>query len=92
VTPLLKGVQVDLNDLERTVHLFFEEATRTLGYPDTAANKMKRFEFAKVHYSWTESADHYARIIRKFMPISNDQVLPDRQIDRTPMRQVGSAF
>jgi glycosyltransferase involved in cell wall biosynthesis len=72
--PFLKGVKVNIADPDRTARLFSEETTRVLAQPETEADRLKRFVFAKNHYSWAGSAADYARVLRRFVPIRNHPV------------------
>jgi glycosyltransferase involved in cell wall biosynthesis len=70
----LNGVKVDLQNPDRTAQLFSEETTLVLANPETEADRLKRFEFAKSHYSWTGAAADYARLLNTFVPTRDHHV------------------
>jgi glycosyltransferase involved in cell wall biosynthesis len=74
--PLVKGVRVDLQDPDRTAQSFLEEMTRALAQPETEADRSKRSEFAKAHYSWAGAAADYIRILKQFAPTPSDELVP----------------
>jgi glycosyltransferase involved in cell wall biosynthesis len=72
--PFLRGVEVDLEDPDQTARSFSEETSRVLAQPDTEADRLKRFVFAKAHYSWAGTAAEYVHVLRKFVPIRSNPV------------------
>jgi hypothetical protein len=44
--------------------LFSGETARILARPEPQTARLKRFEFAKTHYSWAETAGAYAGLLR----------------------------
>ncbi|MFZ3325465.1 MAG: glycosyltransferase family 4 protein [Methylocella sp.] len=59
------GVPVDSRDPERTAQLFSQELARLLAKPNTAAERMKRFEFAHFSYSWATAAEQYTNLLHE---------------------------
>lgn len=62
---LLRGVEVDHANPDRTARLFSEEMTRVLAHQETDADRAERFAFAKARYSWAASIAAYAGILRE---------------------------
>jgi glycosyltransferase involved in cell wall biosynthesis len=65
----LTGIEVDLEDPDRTAQFFSEEMTRLLARPETEAGRLTRSEFAKANYSWGGAAAAYASLLKAFVPI-----------------------
>ncbi|MGI8569102.1 MAG: glycosyltransferase family 4 protein [Methylocella sp.] len=63
--PFVTGAPVDPRDPERTAQLFSQEMARLLAKPNTTAERMKRFEFARSSYSWATAAEHYTDMLHK---------------------------
>jgi glycosyltransferase involved in cell wall biosynthesis len=61
------GAPVDPSDPERTAQLFSQQMARLLAKPNTTAERTKRFEFARAHYSWASSVEQYANILRELI-------------------------
>lgn len=59
------GAPVDPRDPERTAQLFSQEMARLLAKPNTTAERMKRFEFARSSYSWATAAEQYTNLLHK---------------------------
>jgi len=63
--PFVAGAPVDPGDPERTAQLFSQEMARLLAKPNTTAERMKRFEFARSSYSWATAAEQYTNLLHK---------------------------
>jgi glycosyltransferase involved in cell wall biosynthesis len=61
------GAPVDPSDPERTAQLFSQQMARLLAKPNTTAERTKRFEFARAHYSSASSVEQYANILRELI-------------------------
>jgi glycosyltransferase involved in cell wall biosynthesis len=59
------GAPVDPRDPERTARLFSQEMARLLEKPNTTAERMKRFEFARSRYSWATAAEQYTNMLHE---------------------------
>jgi glycosyltransferase involved in cell wall biosynthesis len=63
--PFLQAVDVELRDPEATARRFSAEINRILERAETAADRRARRAFALARYSWTSSAEAYAKILRE---------------------------
>src|SRR5262249_20948843 len=57
-----KGLKVELDNPDRTAQLFSQEMARVLTIPNTTAERLRRFEFARTRYSWAGTVEQYRKI------------------------------